>query len=303
VAIGVHRSEKSRHLVLRVSAGEPIPDALASTLGEEQVTCGWLCGGGVLADVELRAYDAQIGALGTVRRIEGPVQVLTLEGTIGLSNGAPSLSMRVLLARESDRGLETLAGELRSANTVALEVFVTALDDVSLEHALDDAAGVWLLGAGPGGSRPRLDGTSAALPRRGPHQDHDSPSVQETRAARARSPRSTAWSAALEASDRTERDPHLRLSPAGTGAGAGAAIPARPPKRGPDLDTVYPEAGDAVDHFAFGPCDVLKSDGDRLHLKLHKDGRIREIALGMLRVSRQEDANDGRRRFRLERRI
>jgi hypothetical protein len=70
----------------------------------------------------------------------------------------------------------------------------------------------------------------------------------------------------------------------------------------PDLDAPTPEAGDVVDHFAFGRCDVLKSDGDRLHLKVHKDGRIREIALEMLRVTRLEDSN-GKRRFKLERRM
>jgi hypothetical protein len=70
----------------------------------------------------------------------------------------------------------------------------------------------------------------------------------------------------------------------------------------PDLDTPTPEAGDVVDHFAFGRCDVLKSDGDRLHLRVHKDGRIREIALEMLRVTRLEDSGN-KRRFKLERRM
>jgi hypothetical protein len=74
-------------------------------------------------------------------------------------------------------------------------------------------------------------------------------------------------------------------------------------RRRPEVDAPVPEPGDAVDHFAFGPCDVLKSDGDRLHLKVHKDGRIREIALAMLSVSRLPDAENGRRRFKLERRM
>ena len=71
---------------------------------------------------------------------------------------------------------------------------------------------------------------------------------------------------------------------------------------GPDLDAPVPEAGDVVDHFAFGRCDVVKSDGDRLHLRIHKDGRIREIALEMLRVT-PLDADGTGRRFKLERRI
>ena len=47
-----------------------------------------------------------------------------------------------------------------------------------------------------------------------------------------------------------------------------------------------PEAGDLVEHFAFGRCEVVKTDGDRLHVRLGKDGRIKEIALEMLKVTR-----------------
>ena len=38
-------------------------------------------------------------------------------------------------------------------------------------------------------------------------------------------------------------------------------------------------------HFAFGRCEVVTSDGDRLHLRLGKDGRVKEIALEMLKVT------------------
>ncbi len=48
---------------------------------------------------------------------------------------------------------------------------------------------------------------------------------------------------------------------------------------------VYPDAGDTVEHFAFGRCEVVKSDGDRLHIRLGKDGRIKEVAIEMLKVT------------------
>jgi hypothetical protein len=75
----------------------------------------------------------------------------------------------------------------------------------------------------------------------------------------------------------------------------------RPPTA--DVETPIPEPGDAVEHFAFGRADVVKSDGDRLHLRVHKDNRIREIALEMLRVTRLPDSEEGRRHFKLERRM
>jgi hypothetical protein len=58
-----------------------------------------------------------------------------------------------------------------------------------------------------------------------------------------------------------------------------------------------------VEHFAFGVGEVLRTDGDRLHLRVGKEGRIREIALEMLRVSPLPPTEDGKRRFKLERRI
>ena len=81
-------------------------------------------------------------------------------------------------------------------------------------------------------------------------------------------------------------------------------MPPKPvrPQRDDAHDSVFPEAGDEVEHFAFGRCEVLKSDGDRLHLKVGKDGRIREIALEMLRVKALPEEG-GKRRFRLDRRM
>jgi hypothetical protein len=107
-----------------------------------------------------------------------------------------------------------------------------------------------------------------------------------------------------------QREPSGPLRPSAA-TGAAVAMPQRPARRGPDqVDAPVPEAGDVVDHFAFGRCDVVKSDGERLHLRIHKDGRIREIALEMLRVTPinveanvEADADGTGPRFKLERRI
>jgi hypothetical protein len=64
-------------------------------------------------------------------------------------------------------------------------------------------------------------------------------------------------------------------------------MPQRPmrPVKPEEEEQAVPDAGDIVEHFAFGRCEVVKSDGDRLHLRLGKDGRIKEIALEMLKVT------------------
>jgi predicted DNA-binding protein with PD1-like motif len=267
-------------LVLRASSGESLPDGLVARLREEKVACGWLRASGVLVDVDLRAFGAELNAPNGGRRVAGPVHILSLGGAIGLAGGEPSISLRALLARETAQGLETLAGEIAGARIVAFEAVVTVLDDLQIERSLDEAAGVWLF---------RGEVGPAASPRASP----------------ARPAAATSWSTALEASVDSDREPpsaHVRPS----GEGGTMPAPIRPPRQarpGADLDAPVPDPGDIVEHFAFGLCDVLKSDGDRLHLRVHKDGRIREIALEMLRVARLDDTPAGTRHFKLERRI
>jgi hypothetical protein len=120
----------------------------------------------------------------------------------------------------------------------------------------------------------------------------------------------SAWSAAIEASARSEPSgasagAAKALAAPGTTAGA-APMPPRPLRPSVDLDTLAPETGDTVDHFAFGRGDVVKSDGERLHVRVHKDGRVREIALEMLRVTALDGSSTaapGTRHFKLERRV
>jgi hypothetical protein len=68
-------------------------------------------------------------------------------------------------------------------------------------------------------------------------------------------------------------------------------------------DPELPEVGDLVDHFAFGRCEVVGSDGDRLKLRdVKPPGRVREVSVEMLRVMAPTQI-DGRRVFLLARRI
>jgi predicted DNA-binding protein with PD1-like motif len=276
-----YSTEKARHLVLRAGHGETLPDSLVAALRDEVVTCGWLRASGVLSHVELRAFSAEVGGPAAVRRIAGPVQVLALEGSVGLSRGDISVGMRALLAREGDVGVETIAGEIVSARVHALEAHVTALDDLALERALDPAAGVWVLGE-PG-----------ATPAGPPRVERPRPPTGAPAAPPA------AWGDAIAAS--AERPAYARpATPAGPPAVA--AVPPKPKLPSFDDGSPTPEAGDFVEHFAFGPCDVVKSDGDRLHVRMHKDGRIKEIAVAMLKVSPLENV-EGKRAYKLERKL
>lgn len=105
------------------------------------------------------------------------------------------------------------------------------------------------------------------------------------------------WAAAISASHDEPARPQRRGQP----EERKAVIPDRIPKRAAE-EQEFPEARDRVDHFHFGLAEVLKSDGDRLHVKVDRDGRIKEIALQMLKVTRLEDTN-GVRFFRLDRKF
>jgi hypothetical protein len=68
-------------------------------------------------------------------------------------------------------------------------------------------------------------------------------------------------------------------------------------------DPVLPGPGDLVQHFAFGLCEVLMAEDDRLKIRdVQGQGRIREIRLEMLRIQGPQD-RDGKKLFRLERRM
>jgi hypothetical protein len=66
-------------------------------------------------------------------------------------------------------------------------------------------------------------------------------------------------------------------------------------------ESAAPEAGDLVDHFAFGLSEVLTADGDRLRIRdVQGPGRIREVSLSMLKVMGPTESS-GKKVFRLVR--
>ncbi|MEO7110703.1 MAG: DUF296 domain-containing protein [Polyangiaceae bacterium] len=284
-------SQASRHVIVRFEDSDTLPDSLLEALRENAVATGWVRASGIVTELEIKAFRSDLVSLGSVRRIPGPVQILSLEGSVGLAKGQLSVGLRVVVARETESGLETISGELVSARIAAMEAFVTSLDDVACGRTLD-AGNVWLLDPAPGSSssapsEPRMQSDHA---REAPSQSR--PAISP-KMANVESP----WAQAVAASS-TERDRPQHDS-------MRAQIPQRPQKAAvaEEADQPFPEAGDVVEHFAFGRCEVVKSDGDRLHLKVGKDGRVREIALEMLRVSPLESNEESRKRFKLDRKL
>lgn len=263
----------ARHILLRLGEGR-LPDALLASLRDEVVLSGWLRGSGVLADVTLRT-------LGTQRRLGGQLQAVVLDATLGFANGDVTCTLRGVFARETDAGLETFAGEIVDARIVSLEANITALDDVVA-------------------ARPEAPAPAAAPPAPAPAP-----------------PPAQAWADAAVAAAAPPVQPPPPPAPAPAPAPAapkpsptfsasGGPLPMKPfkPVRAEEEEQPTPEPGDLVEHFAFGRCEVVKSDGDRLHVRLGKDGRIKEIALEMLKVTSLAPVEGATgKHYRLDRRI
>jgi len=267
-----HTSERSRHLLLRGEEGDTLPRSIVRLLEERGVTSGWLRGGGILAGVELRTF----GERTRTRHLRGPVQLVSLEGSVGQLAGRVSVGLRAVLVYDTDRGVETVAGEIVHAEILALEALVTAFDDLRVVRELDEPTGTWLIAAGkPAASAEEPVPSPAAAP--------SPPASTPAPAPAAEVP--AGWGAAIAASEAKKDE-----------------VPIAPAQSAAALDALLrPRAGDFVEHFAFGRCEVLKADGDRIKIKVPKDGRIREISLTALRVTPIEGRGP-KRSFRLERR-
>ena len=285
-------TSSARHLLLRFTQPARLPEAILAALRDEVVLAGWMRASGVLSDVEIAVVDGRsaAGATATPRKIEGPVQVIALEGSVGLSGGDVSCGFRVVLARATDAGVETIAGDLVSGQIEALEVMITAFDDVTATRQLD-RAGVWVLDATEGTARPSPAvsalPTAATAPAPAPAAvQHVVPSPTQSGFAEL----SRAPVEAPRAAPPPPAAPPQAASPKPSptfSAMMNQAMPQRiaRPVQAETEDDPVPEPGDVVEHFAFGRCEVVKSEGDRLHVRLGKDQRIKEIALEMLKVS------------------
>jgi predicted DNA-binding protein with PD1-like motif len=226
--------------MIRLDRGEELTSALVRAIDEAEAKAGWITGTGALDAAELARSEGGSGH-DRVRRLDGPSTIVSLGGAISRVEGVTSVRLTVTLARESDVGLQLLAGQLVSGTVASAEVFVTVLDDVPPMVVIAEPA-----------AAPQL--------------------VVDA-------PRATHMEA-----------PH--------------APPVRPVRAvQPEENDIYPEPGDLVNHFHFGECEVVSSDGDRIRLRQGPDGRVREVALSMLRIEAPTVHESGARHFQLARKI
>jgi hypothetical protein len=150
--MNVTEVRRARHLVIRLDRGDELPGALLRALDEAEARAGWIEGAGSLEAAEIAVFDQLTRAYGRTRRVEGPCDLVALGGNVALQGGEGSLRLWATLARESDLGLQVAAGELVWGRVYALELRVTAFDDVALARIPDERTGLALLAAQPIGA-------------------------------------------------------------------------------------------------------------------------------------------------------
>lgn len=321
---------------LRLEGRTVLEEALRRVFEERRIGSGFFRATGVLRDVELRSYDGREGGAGPLRKLPGTWMLVSLEGAIGTFQGDLSFGLRAVLSREGECGLEMAAGEIVTAQSLGLEGVLWGSEAVVV-RSRDDVAGIWLLEGSPLGTAltgparfggpPK--GATLPIPTGGADEALREPPVNYTQGKqgprgstpptepaakgggeRRKAPPTLAsadWTAVAAAS--AEQDPtHSTFAPPAVKSAADRRAellrPARPMTASPAADpALIPARGDIAEHFAFGRCEVIKTEGERIHLKLERDGRIKEIALEMLRVKEVDSATPGRRRFKLERKI
>lgn len=116
----------ARALLARVERGEDLAWALAELVRWEKLDAALVRGSGRLEAAVLERAGEEPEALA------GPLEVVSLAGTVRFAAGATSVALRAVLVGPAPERA-THAGLLRSARAAELDVVLDVLDDAGLE--------------------------------------------------------------------------------------------------------------------------------------------------------------------------
>ena len=145
--MNVTEAQKTRHLLIRLDPGDELHASLSRALDEAQAESAFITGVGALEAAEIALYDQATKSYGRTRRVDGGCELVSLSGNAALLDGAPTVRLSAVLARETELGLETFAGQLVWARAFSLEIDVTVFDDVRLLRVADERTGLPALAA------------------------------------------------------------------------------------------------------------------------------------------------------------
>jgi predicted DNA-binding protein with PD1-like motif len=132
-------SAYTRCVMGRVEAGEEVVAALRELARVERIDAGLVRGHGAVSGAALARYDAAARAYVPAAEVDGPAEVVSLQGSVSLEAGVAAPWLWAVLAPASG---PPVAGRLVSARAVHLEFAVDVLDDGDLERRPDPATGL-----------------------------------------------------------------------------------------------------------------------------------------------------------------
>ena len=272
-------------IVLR--RGDDVLQVLRERLAERAVGNAWIVGRGTFDEVELRDGE-------TTRTFATTSRIVSLDGRATAGDGEGALALAATVSRNAMRGpAEFLVGDVVRAIAGNLELLVTPLDvQPPLARDEREESDVTAIASAPRAvGRPAPPAPWAALAEASA-EAHERPAVVRTPPASARA---IAAAPAPRAPTYDPRKPGSGPSPLPPPS---APIP---PRRKSIDEEIYPEPGDLLDHFTFGRCVVLRSDGDEMLVQNPNSGRTRTIRISALHAEEPTE-EDGKRLFRLTQR-
>lgn len=133
--------EENNSALLCFEVGEVLPDELNAVAARRNWTCGWVSGIGAVANVRLAYYDLQQRKYLPIK-VEGIVELTSLNGNLSLLDGKPFWHLHATVARRDG----TIAGghvlHLETAITVECWIGRT---DWQVVRGPDDFSGLNLL--------------------------------------------------------------------------------------------------------------------------------------------------------------
>lgn len=129
----------TRCVMGRVEAGEEVVAALRALARFEKIDAGFVRGQGAVLGAELARYDPGARAYVPAAAVDGPAELVSLQGSVSLEGGAPEPWLWAVLA---PAGGAPVAGRLVRAVAVHVELAIDVLDDGDLERRPDPATGL-----------------------------------------------------------------------------------------------------------------------------------------------------------------
>jgi len=297
--VNVVVSHATRTLLVRLTRGEPLVEALATLARDHHVGAATVVGRGVVQSVTLEGYDPRAKGYGGRRTFSGAIELASLHGAILQGPGDALVQLHASVVRDTDNGLEALGGSVVDAQVVAVDVTVFAHDDVRMSLQVDAATGLPTWRAESASPRSvAAPPAERAVERAAPAVERAAPVVERAAPVVERAPARVQERAERMASEPPARGAAAPVKSLADAARALEAMPAREDAR--DAEETDFQPGDYVLHPAWGYCEVLRdSDTETLNIRLLDRGSTRTIKADIFDVEARPP-KDGHRVWMLK---